>query len=59
LKRLKNWAARQVEKRVRAEWAEYRAHRDVRLPLFRRHPQDGLHVSRSLIEINFHRRDPR
>jgi hypothetical protein len=31
----------------------------VRMPLFRRRAKDGVHVSRSLIEINFHRRDTR
>jgi hypothetical protein len=57
LRRLKDWAARQIEKRIHAEWEEYRQVPRVKAPLFgRRRSPDGTHTSRSLIEINFHRR---
>jgi hypothetical protein len=57
LRRLKEWAARQIEKRIQAEWEQYRQVPRVRAPLFgRRRSPDGTHTSRSLIEINFHRR---
>lgn len=56
LQRLKDWAARQIENRLRREWEEYRADPRVRLPRFRRHG-DATHTSRSLIEINFHRHE--
>jgi hypothetical protein len=60
LERLKDWAARQIEKRVRAEWEQYRRDPPLRAPLFRRRrPGGGTHVSRSLIEINFHRDEHR
>jgi hypothetical protein len=56
LQRIKDWAARQIERRVRAEWDQYRHAPGVRVPLFRRRrSRDGAHVSRSFIEINFHR----
>jgi hypothetical protein len=59
LRGLKNWAARQIEKRVRAEWDEYRGQPEVRTRLFKRGAREaGTHVSRSFIEINFHKGAP-
>lgn len=56
---IQRWAARQIERRLRAEWAAYRD-RESKLPLFRRRRAGGsAQVSRSLIQINFLRAEDR
>jgi hypothetical protein len=57
LRGLQNWAARQIEKRVRAEWEEYRRNPEVKAPLFRK-SRAGAHVTRSLVQINFYKDRP-
>ena len=53
--KLKQWAARQVEKRLRAEWEQYRRDPQTRFSLFRRGKAAERHVTRSLLQINFYR----
>jgi hypothetical protein len=57
LSSLKLWAARQIERRLRREWQEYRAQPEIRSGLFgrRARPGTGPRVSRSLIQINFYK----
>jgi hypothetical protein len=60
LRGIQAWAARQIERRVRQEWAEY-GRPEIRSGLFGRRARSangpGPKVSRSLIQINFYKRD--
>jgi hypothetical protein len=51
---VQRWASREIERRIRAEWREYRDPPKVSLPMFRRRRVGGAtQVTRSLIQINF------
>jgi hypothetical protein len=59
LRAVQRWAAREIERRIRAQWREYRDSPQVALPLFRRRRAAGpAQVTRSLIQINFVRGNP-
>jgi hypothetical protein len=57
---VQRWASREIERRIRAEWREYRESPRVSMPMFRRRRAAGAaQVTRSLIQINFVRGTPR
>jgi hypothetical protein len=52
--------AREFSGTARREWQQHRRPPEVRVPWFRKRKEmGGGHVSRSLIEINFHGGEPR
>jgi hypothetical protein len=56
---VQRWAAREIERRIRAEWREHRDSPQVSWPVFRRRRAAGAaQVTRSLIQINFVRGTP-
>jgi hypothetical protein len=56
---VQRWASREIERRIRAEWREYRDTPRVSMPMFRRRRAAGAaQVTRSLIQINFVRGAP-
>ena len=51
---IQRWAARQIERRLHAEWDAYQQAPEIRTGLFRRsRAAGGAQVSRNFIQINF------
>jgi hypothetical protein len=53
---VRHWAQRRIERRLQAEWQEWRESAEVRPTWFRRKP-GGLRTQnfRSLVQVNFYR----
>ena len=53
---MRTWAERLIERRLRAEWEEYRHSPEVKGRLFRRDSsQPRTQNFRSLVQVNFYR----